>query len=498
MNQEPDFSADRREQIQSKAFAIYLCGPSPEGKFYVGRTRYFSRRVYNHENGITYPRANYQDPLLQAAITKYGWNCLQPGIIAQTDIAEEAVRLEKGFIAEFNSLFPHGYNSANCAPRSKLGPAPKIASFEDVSVSEAEIKEAGLKRQSLQVCGVCGSDRFPFVSEVCDFCGVGFEFAKNVLAHLVERGAVADFVLPSRTAAKKSFRASRGVGTLIDLQKGRLGLRKIDEALPQVATEYAARLLPYIYTSLKRDVLAQKGIGEFTLGTFRPLEFSLAEASAKLATYRYLRKHRREMGFSVASNASVFASALFFYGTTKQTQAAIVEAITERGGGLEEISEAKIEAAFLSEIKLRERHQAELEQYLPQTKSEPLVSISAGVISLRLSLDQPPEIERAFKENLFAGDLDNMCLWEEKLALFLCHPSLTPPRMVFFHSFAARRAFVHETLKMSPPQRLAHAQGLVSNPNAGFVVKEHRPPQPVTLEAEECDDDGETNPTEQA
>lgn len=493
MNQEPDFSTDRREQVQTKSFAIYLCGPSPEGKFYVGRSSCFSRRVYNHKNGISYPRANYQDPLLQAAITNYGWNCLEPGIIAQTDIAEEAVRLENLFIAKFNSLFPHGYNSANCTPRFKFGPASKTASFEDASVSEAEIKEAGAKRQSLQVCGVCGSDRFPFVSAACDFCGVGFEFAKSVLAHLVERGTAVDFVLPSKAAVKKSFRASAGAGTLVDLQKGRLGLRKIDEALPHVATGYAARLLPYISTSLKRDVLAQNGTAEFTLGIFRPLEFSPSEASAKIATYRYLRKNRRKMGLNVPSDVIIYAGALFYYGTTKEKQSAVVEALIEQGARPEAISEAKEDAALLLEIK--EQHQAELNQYVPQKKSDSFVSKSADGVSITLTLTNPPEIDHAFRDNFFAEDLNYLNQWEGELALLLNHQS--PYRKAIFDSLAALRAFVREALKMPPPQRLAYAQGLVSNPRIGFVVEEHAMPLAGTPETNESTYDGETNPTEQ-
>jgi hypothetical protein len=113
------------EDVQASAFVIFLCGPSPEGKFYVGQTSDFVRRNRDHQN------ARGECPHYHQAIQRFGWARLRPRIIAQTDIQEEADRLERLFITKYDSLFPNGYNLTLGGRATFYNRPTKVAEFED-------------------------------------------------------------------------------------------------------------------------------------------------------------------------------------------------------------------------------------------------------------------------------------------------------------------------------------------------------------------------------
>lgn len=85
-------------------YTVY-CHVFPNGKKYVGITRTSVERRWR--NGCQYKTC----PLVNAAIQKYGWENVCHEILATAQTKEEAERLEKGYIAEFDTMNPsHGYN----------------------------------------------------------------------------------------------------------------------------------------------------------------------------------------------------------------------------------------------------------------------------------------------------------------------------------------------------------------------------------------------------
>ena len=473
----------QRTKVQTHAYAIYLCGPSPEGKFYVGKTSNFSRRAKDHKYGVS--RAAEQAPLLQDAISKYGWDCMQPGIISQTDIALEAQHLHSLNVAKFNSRFPDGYNASNDGPslRGKAAAARKL--FEEAIFSEEEIREAGSVRLTTYLCAVCGAENSPLRSDACDGCGLGIAFGREALTHLVQGGAQDSFILPHDKALRKSFRSSSGAELVLELEKSRFGLRRMDDYLPLAVAVYAARLFPYMHLSLKSDLLERRGMGKLLLGKFRVAVGSPGQIKTQVSVFRHLRKHKRELGISFASNVHVFARTMFFYGKTEEKRATLLSTLVERGATLEEITEAKEEETLLSEM--REQHKADIRQLLlPKTNSLVLLSEEADEgVSFRLSLKQSPEEKRAFAENIFADDIP-LDSWEGKPVVFLFHSSISPHKVVLFDSLAVRRAFVRQLLKLAPAPRLKHLETLSSDPDLGFEVREWVVPQPVVCNSERC------------
>ena len=70
--------------VQTRAFAIYVFGPSPEGKFYVGQTENVTRRFGSHL------KAQGKCPEFHKAVRLYGLESFPVQIVVETDVAEEA------------------------------------------------------------------------------------------------------------------------------------------------------------------------------------------------------------------------------------------------------------------------------------------------------------------------------------------------------------------------------------------------------------------------
>ena len=69
---------------EPKSYTVYLFGPSPEGKYYVGQTDNFERRLRDHEY------ADGSSPRFHAAINRFGINAIPLKVIAETHDQEEA------------------------------------------------------------------------------------------------------------------------------------------------------------------------------------------------------------------------------------------------------------------------------------------------------------------------------------------------------------------------------------------------------------------------
>lgn len=471
-----EFDLSRRTTLQTHAFVVYVCGPSPEGKSFVGRTSQFSRRAYDHQRGIN--RAAEEAPLLQAAITRFGWDCLRPGIVAQSNIAEEANRLQLECIAMLNSRFPNGYNRPGDGMQRSAS-ATKIPAFDSIEFTDLEIQEAGTRRLSSDSCGVCGSGTPPYCTEICDWCGVGIAFGREVLAHLVERGLQEPFSPRVTPALKKSLKSSSGVESLFALEKSRLGVRRADDVLPSIVDSYTAKLFPYIRQSLQRDLLESRGLGRYSLGRLWVLDNSPEQIKAKISSFKYLRKHKREFEAGVSSRVSVLGKTLFFYGNTEARQSAVLEAFIECKLSQNEISEAKEEAILLSEVR---RHQElESQQFSPQGDAGnfPLTEsncVAAANSAAALPLDFPSSSLAGYCAGEFESHMDS---WQGKPVVFLFHGSIKPYKFVLFNSLSDRRSFVRRMLSFTPQQRLKHLQDLVTDLTLGFEAREWVVPSPT-------------------
>jgi group I intron endonuclease len=97
---------------------------SPSGKSYIGQTKDYDRRCWQHQN-----RPGCR--ALNSSIKKYGWDNFQHELIMEGLSLEAANHWETVLIVEHNTLAPNGYNlrtgGANSSPsdetRSKMSSA---------------------------------------------------------------------------------------------------------------------------------------------------------------------------------------------------------------------------------------------------------------------------------------------------------------------------------------------------------------------------------------
>jgi GIY-YIG catalytic domain len=449
-----------RTRVQEKPYVVYLSGPCPKGKFYVGQTADFSRRCRDHKI------AAGGCPQFHAAIKTFGWEHLEPGIIAQTDIAEEADRLEKLFIARFNSLFPHGYNLTTGGRSAAFDPRARISSFEEAFVSEKEIILEGKKRQETHFCQTCGETSY---QAICPRCGVHEHFARVCLQQLVDGGSPESFAIPGSPKIVKSFRASRDVEFLIGIQKSRLSTRRTDDVLPTVASEYFGRLLPYVRQSLKRDVLVGKKLPCFTLGSFRGYAGSKLNATTVIAVERMLRRRRSELGLNSLSNIEVFTEVLRYYGRNKAKEAVSIETLRGRGASEQEIMEALEDAALHRQIE--EMHSKELAQlFCGKNCSSAFAATESGLI-INLSYVRSPEEEQIYRENLLPNNLGHMGVVGDKPALHVNHEGIFPPKTIIFGSLTSRRQFISHALTLSLEKRREFVAGISEKADGILTIK---------------------------
>lgn len=86
-------------------YIIYLRRNLINDKCYIGQTSNFKRREYNWKC-LKVPYNKHID----ADRAEYGLENFTVEILAETDNRDEAFELEKRFIADYNSVWPGGYN----------------------------------------------------------------------------------------------------------------------------------------------------------------------------------------------------------------------------------------------------------------------------------------------------------------------------------------------------------------------------------------------------
>ena len=79
---------------------------SPSGKVYIGRTKNFDGRMYEHNYIATNDKLDYS---LYKAIRKYGWDTFTKEILCEVDATESSL-IEEKFIKEYDSV-KKGYNN---------------------------------------------------------------------------------------------------------------------------------------------------------------------------------------------------------------------------------------------------------------------------------------------------------------------------------------------------------------------------------------------------
>lgn len=87
-------------------YTIYLRRNTINGKVYIGQTKDFKQR----EKQWKCLKAVYANQYLIADRAEFGLENWKTEILAEADNKENAWELEKRFIADFNSLWPNGYN----------------------------------------------------------------------------------------------------------------------------------------------------------------------------------------------------------------------------------------------------------------------------------------------------------------------------------------------------------------------------------------------------
>jgi predicted GIY-YIG superfamily endonuclease len=317
---------------QTRAFAIYVFGPSPAGKFYVGQTEDLKRRFGTHL------KAQGECPEFHRAVQLYGLKAFPLQIAAETDVAEEADRLESLFITKFNSLIPHGYNLTLGGRAVRFQPGLKVVGFTEHPVSAEEMRlmaqrmadEAPYESLGLIVCPCCGegtNHQFP----ACR-CGVVPDFSRWILRAMASGCVLANLPLCDDAKLLKKWRASRDSRYFSSMHK------------------YAARFWPYIESAVRRRCLVEKRLPCYQLGQFKPLPGGRIVEMKKSQIKGLLHQSRHQLSQGEA-NIKVFAKIL---GWQKEQNGklfdAVISTLLEHGGSEAEIREARRRTLFYRDV----------------------------------------------------------------------------------------------------------------------------------------------------
>ena len=79
---------------------------SPIGKIYIGQTKNYKKRMYDHCHG----RKNKRNSIIHNAIKEYGKDNMVFEKIVRCETRDIANKLEKHFIKLYNTIAPNGYN----------------------------------------------------------------------------------------------------------------------------------------------------------------------------------------------------------------------------------------------------------------------------------------------------------------------------------------------------------------------------------------------------
>ena len=119
-------------------FTIYALR-SPSGKYYVGYSNNFDRRMRQHKW-----RSKSADTYLARAIRHYGWDNFEKLRVDTASNLESACALEQAWAIQLNSYAPHGYNTIDAGhPCPSLNPevAKKISNAKMGHVVSASTRK---------------------------------------------------------------------------------------------------------------------------------------------------------------------------------------------------------------------------------------------------------------------------------------------------------------------------------------------------------------------
>lgn len=330
--------------IQTRAFAIYVFGPGPDGKFYVGQTTNIARRFGSHLKALG------ECPEFHKAVRLYSLDAFPAQIAVETDVAEEADRLESLFITKFNSLIPHGYNLTIGGRGVRFQPGAKIIGFTEHPVAEHEMRRTAQRMADgvgieCPCCGELTSYEFPSCK-----CGVAPEFSRLLLRWMSTGGGLSNLPLCEDANLVKRWRASRDADFFLLCEKRGVKGRTIATVAPVAMAKYGARFWPYLESAVRRRCLVEKKLPCYQLGTFRPMPGGKIVEMKKLQIERSLRRNRRDLGPGDA-NSEVFARIL---GSQKDDSGklfdAVISTFLEHGGSEAEIAEARRRLLFYREV----------------------------------------------------------------------------------------------------------------------------------------------------
>lgn len=436
-----------------KSYTVYLFGPSPEGKFYVGQTDNLERRIRDHEY------AAGSSPRFHAAICRFGLDAIPLKVIAETHDPEEADQLEILNISKHNCLWPNGYNMTLGGKATRFDPKAKVEGFNEAEVPEEEVFAEATARlsgwRSLGICPACGRESLP---TPCVSCGVAHGFGEAVLAHYLTNKPAEAFELPGTGRLARQFRLSRDSDYFIDLIKSRLGQAgKIPDIIPIVAIQYAGRLLPYIHASLKRATLVRRGEPTSSLGRFNPCTSSKSDIRWEISVNRHLRRNQKSLGVSFAQSVEVYRWA---YSNTRESEESARlltdQILMKNGASRLELDEAAKDAFLFQRLEAIANE--EKKRLLPQEPEAPATLKDDQSLTFVISISS--ESNKVYDETLFADDLAYFSANGDKPQLVLVHPAISLDQIlvVEFGNHNLRRDFVNHLASITPSERIIYLQ----------------------------------------
>lgn len=436
-----------------KSYTVYLFGPSPEGKFYVGQTDNLERRIRDHEH------AAGSSPKFHAAICRFGIDAIPLKVIAETHDPEEADRLEILNISKHNCLWPNGYNMTLGGKATRFDPKAKVEGFKEAEVPEEELLAEATARlsdwRSLGICPACGRESLP---TPCASCGVSHGFGEAALAHYLTKKPVEAFELPGTGRLAKQFRLSRDSDYFIDLIKSRLGRAgKIPDIIPIVAIQYASRLLPYIHASLKRAALVRRGEPTSSLGRFNPCTSSKSDIRWEISINRHLRRNQKSFGVSFAQSVEVYRWAYSNTQEGEESARLLTDQILMKNGASRlELDEASKDA-FLFQ-RLEAIGDEEKKRLLPQEPEAPATPNDDQSLTFVIGISS--DSNKVYDENIFADQLRYFSANGDKPQWFLLHTTICPNQIlvVEFENHNLRRDFVNHLASITPSERIPYLQ----------------------------------------
>lgn len=438
---------------EPKSYTVYLFGPSPEGKYYVGQTDDFERRIRSHE------KADGSSPRFHMAIQRFGWDAIPLKVVAEAHDQEEADRLEILNISKYNCLWPNGYNMTLGGKATRFDPKATVEGFKEAEVPEFDILAEARTRlsdwRSLGICPACGRESS---LTPCASCGVAHKFGEAVLAHYVTKESVEAFELPWTGSLARHFRLSRDSDYFIDLVKSRLGSSgKIPDIIPVVAVQYANRLLPYMYASLRRAALVRRGEPTFSLGRFSPCTSSKSDIRWEISINRHLRRNRKRLGVSFAQSIEVYRWAFSRIQECDGSALTLTDQILIKNGASRlELDEAAKDAFVIQ--RLEAIADEEKRKLLPEEPEPPAAPNDDQSLTFVISISSEPN--KVYDENLFADDLAFFSANRDKPQLVFIRGAISRDQLlvVEFDTHNHRRDFVNHLSSITPPERMLYLQ----------------------------------------